>query len=329
MYNARVPTLFQRLRDTALGRLLHFELLDDGLPPDPGFRQGWAGILPGLGDDRLFLDTYEEAMIREPLEAYGIMDGLRARGFKKIRIELNTSDPSFQQLLVYSDDPPCSDPLAEIALHRGSFATRAPFAEKLHGLVLPMLFISWLRLQNPLKNGFQPERPRLPGQKHPGLGLGNEVMVMLSALGQKLLTEGLANTPEYPHNAVLYSQRFMYLDPEAEGRLQALKRDLRKHGLADASWGIMLGCVTEADSGRVLEWFKEEQILPLGHVLRAYFHSRAYRTAARTAAASVKYVLDTKKLAGLPMELPADPPRSSSGFQTAGSGRDPEGTAGR
>jgi hypothetical protein len=298
-------TLFDRLRDAALGRLLHFELLDDGLPPDPGFREGWAGILPGLGDDRLFLDTYEEAMIRERLEAYGIIEGLRARGFGKIRLELNTSDPSFQQLLAYSDEPPCAEPLAEIALHRGAFSTRAPFAGKLHGLVLPMLFISWLRLQNPLKNEFPPARPRLPGQKHPGLGLGNEVMVMLAALGLKLNTEGLANTPEYPHNAVLYSQRFMYLDPEAEGRLVALKRDLRKHGLADASWGILLGCVTEANSGRVFEWFKEEQILPLGHVLRAYFHSRAYRTSARTSAASVRYVLDTERLKGPPRELPA------------------------
>ena len=147
---------FKRLREAALGRLTHFEILDGSVPFT--FKEGWEGMLPGLGDDRLFLDAYEEEMLRERFTHYGITDGLRKLGFDKIRLRLNTADPVFQHLEVFSDEPACADPIAEITLHRGNFATRAPFAEKLHGLVLPMLFIQWIRLQNPCRSDFPPSR---------------------------------------------------------------------------------------------------------------------------------------------------------------------------
>ena len=293
---------FKTLKDAALARLRHFEFLEGAGPFT--FKEGWEGILPGLGDDRLFLDTYEEAMLRERLAHYGITEGLKRLGFDTIRLSLNTADPYFQHLEVFSDEPACADPLAEVTLHRGNFATRAPFAAQLHGLVLPMLFIQWIRLQNPRVTVFPADRPQMPGQKHPGLGLGKKVIVMLSELGKKLKTDGLANTPEYPHNAVLYSREFLYLNPEAEGRLKALKRDLSRHGLADASWGIVLGCVRDERSGMPLEWFKEEQIMPLGGVLKEYFSAPAYREAVKAAAEAVHYVLDVERLKAAPRELP-------------------------
>ncbi|MFA6033426.1 MAG: hypothetical protein WC889_11050 [Myxococcota bacterium] len=276
---------------------------------DISFADGWDSILPGLEDDRLFLDTYPDEKLLERFEHYGIMRGVRRAGIKSVTLKLNTSDPGFQNLEIFSKDPPLDDPIAEVTLHKGMFSTKAGFAEKLYGEVIPMVFIQWIRLQNPLRQ-FTAKRPQLPGQKFPGLGVGDRVMIMLSALGEKMKTEGLANTPEYPHNAVLYSQKFMYLNPETQGRLTALKRDLGKYALADGSWGIMLGCVREVRSGETFQWFKEEQILPIGPRLRYYFGSRAYKVAASTAASSVSYELDAGKLASLPRVLttaaPAD-----------------------
>jgi hypothetical protein len=299
-----MPNILLKLRNTALERLRHFEILNTASAFD--FREGWQNVLPGLRDDRLFLDTYEEAMIIERLDHYGIIQGLKDAGINRIKLHMNTADQDFQHLQIYSEDPPLDESLAEITLHKGNFATRAPFASELHGQVIPMLFIQWIQLQNPLIAEFPPGRPRMPGQKHPGLGVGNKVMVMLAMLGEKLGTEGLANTPEYPHNAVLYSPRFMYLDPEAEGKLKALKRDLSGFSLADASWGIVLGCVTEERSGQPFEWFKEEQILPLGCTLKEYFTSRSYRAAVSIAAGSYRFRLDIDRLNSLPREIPGN-----------------------
>jgi hypothetical protein len=223
-----------------------------------------------------------------------------------VKVLMNTADRDYQHLQLKCSDPPCDDPLGEITLHKGMFATKAPFASSLHGLVIPMLFVQWIRLQNPLSAEFTPDHPRMPGQRHPGLGVGSRVMEMLAALGSKLGTDGLANTPEYPHNAVLYAQRFKYLDPRMQGVLKALRRDLAKVSLADASWGIMLGCVRERNSGETLRWPREEQILPLGGALLDHFASGGYKEAVSRAAGAVSYELDAGKLALLRRELPGN-----------------------
>jgi len=298
------------LKKSSMAKLRHFELNpstpDDKAPKTPGLKEGWEGILPSLGEARLFLDTYEEKMIQERLDHYGITEGVKAIGINKIRVQMNTTDSDFQHLLLYSEDPPLTVPFAEITLHKGMFATKAPFAEKLHDKTIPMLFVHWLKLQNPFTEEFQAGKPKMPGQSRPGLGISKKVMEMLIVLSEKLGTEGLANTPEYPHNAIFYSSRFLYLNPESEGMLRALKRDLVGLSLADFSWGIILGCVIDSKTGKLFEWFKEEQILPLGGTLSSYFRSRSYSVDVSVSESAHKYEIDIEKLKTLPREIPGD-----------------------
>ena len=301
-----MPNPLARLTRAAIERLRHFELLNSS-SFDFGMEDGWEEVLPSLSDDKLFLDTYTEEILKERFDYYGITKGLRRAGIKKYAITITTADPGFQHLEVFSREPRADDPVAELTLHKGNFSTRAPFAERLHGETIPMLFIQWIRLQNPLKS-FLPDRPPLPGQKHPGLGIGDQVMVMLAALGEKQHTEGLANTPEYPHNAMLYCQRFQYINPDTEGKLVSLRRDFSEVPLSDLSWGILLGCVRDKKTGAALEWPKEEQILPLGPKLKKYFHSRAYLLSVLTSSQENVYELDLPKLATLPRVLDDKPP---------------------
>ena len=74
--------------------------------------------------------------------------------------------------------------------------------------------IEWMLLQNPCQE-FSPERPRLPGQDYPGLGLGREIMEVLRVLGWRLRVAAFDVNPHcYVHNAVLYARQFSFVEPE-------------------------------------------------------------------------------------------------------------------
>src|SRR5690554_7171923 len=89
----------------------------------------------------------------------------------------------------------------------------------------PMLNIHWLLMQNP-QASFGPGRLPLPGQTHPGTGLGEQVMGLLRNSCRRLKLGGLVTVPAHFHNAMMYAGTYHYIDPNAEGALLALHRDL-------------------------------------------------------------------------------------------------------
>src|SRR4029453_19687251 len=99
----------------------------------------------------------------------------------------------------------------------------------LHALVL-----YWMVLQNP-RASFTLERPRLPGQDHPGLGAREPLYVMLTSWATAWGKDALLNVPEYFHNAVFYTARFRFLEPAEQGRFEALRRVLATLPVAEAS----------------------------------------------------------------------------------------------
>jgi len=97
-----------------------------------------------------------------------------------------------------------------------------------------MLVIHWLVLSSP-DGTFSVDRPRLPGQEKPGLGLLNPTLALLKSLARELSVDGVLDVPDHFHTALFYSRAFLYLDPEAEGRFLAIARDLSGIPLAQAS----------------------------------------------------------------------------------------------
>ena len=140
-----------------------------------------------------------------------------------------------------------------------------------------LLNIRWFSLQNPTKK-FDPNRPRLPGQRYPGTGFGRNALEVLVKLSRHAGREGSVNNPEHFHNAFMY-ENFMFLNPTDEGRFQKMKKDLdqdlRKMGLSCVSWAIYLGFLKE--NGKSVHWDLKEQVLPLSIRMALYFHKISYR----------------------------------------------------
>jgi len=119
------------------------------------------------------------------------------------------------------------------------------------------------------------------------------VVTLLMIVCWRLRLAGVLNVPEHFHNAFMYSSVFYYLNPEYNGRLKAMARDLlkkEKHHLAKVSWAVDFGCVRE--NGAPFQWFTAEQLIPIHKELKEYFRSAEYREAETVARKKFQYTLD-------------------------------------
>ncbi|HLO10342.1 MAG TPA: hypothetical protein VK303_06660, partial [Desulfobacteria bacterium] len=154
-----------------------------------------------------------------------------------------------------------------------------------------MLVIHWLVLSSP-DGTFTVDRPRLPGQEKPGLGLLNPTIALLKALSRELSVDGVLDVPDHFHTALFYSRAFRYLDPEAEGRFLAIARDLSGIPLTLASDAIREGCLVDRTTGASISWPTAEQVLALRGPLRRFLRSPSYREARNRASADHRFIVN-------------------------------------
>ena len=232
-------------------------------------------LVPSRAHGAMLLDYYSPDDVREALVRYGVTPRLALRGFGEPDVELETADPEHQVVRVRASRNDRSWLLGEAFLHAGDFETDAPFAEALHGRRMRMLYIQWLRLQDPSRS-FTPDRPALPGQDHPGLGIGREVMAMFLGMADRLHFAGIVSCPEFLHNAVLYRRSFRFFDPAAQGRFEALAATGAGLPLAELAWAVEQGRVLDEAAGSPLSWTREEMICPTSPLLREHFEAATY-----------------------------------------------------
>lgn len=240
---------------------------------------------------RRFLDHYGVAGLQVAFERYGLLAALERRGFKSVQVETRVHADR-HELLVTCE----AQRLVEIVLRRDVLTvphdaseSETPSAPD----VYRVLTVDWLSLQNP-RASFSAERPRLPGQTFPGLGIGWRVMTLLARMVERLQLDGFVTVAEYLHNAELYAREMPHLDPRELGRLTALLRTLRSEELlttAQASWAMEWGLVYE-DGGDVARWRGELQVAAEHGGLRARWATPRYRERARESAEQFRYVLD-------------------------------------
>lgn len=240
-----------------------------------------------------FLGYYSPSGIRYALEKYGFFDILKKKGYDNFKVSINTQDPYKQRIAVYFDKKAPNHLLGELVVKRKHITVYPPFPSRIHGRDFEMISVEWLCMQHP-RGQFKPEKPRLPGQKYPGLGLGAMIMELLVIMCGRLRTAGLLNVPEYFHNAQMYTPQFRYLDPGLEGRRMAIQRDLlTNYSLSQVSWAIDMGCVEE--NGEPFKWFVGEQVIPLDRDLKEYFEGKDYLVYAHKVAAENRYTLNVEK----------------------------------
>lgn len=240
-----------------------------------------------------FLGYYSPSGIRFALERYGFFKALKKRGFENIHLIMNTQNPYKQRLAIYAEKKDPGHLIGELVVKRKHINIFSPFPHRVHERDFEVISIEWLCMQNPAAT-FPADRPRLPGQKHPGLGMGGAVMELLVIMCKRLRTAGLLNIPEHFHNSQMYSPQFRFVNPLFEGKRQAIARDLLStFSLSEVSWAIDLNCVSE--NGEAFEWVVSEQLIPLDRDLKEYFNHKKYLQTVAEHAGQYHYSLDLNK----------------------------------
>lgn len=252
-----------------------------------------------------FLGYYSPSGIQYALERYGFFEILKEKGFQDVKLTINTKDPYKQRIAVHYEKKDPDHLIGELVVKRRHITLYPPFPCLIYGRSFEVIAVEWLCMQNP-KATFTPERPILPGQKYPGLGLGEMIMEILVIMCGRLRTAGLLNVPEHFHNAQMYSTHFRYLDPIEEGKRLSIVRDLLSgHPLSKVSWAIDLGCVFENE--QPFQWKGSDQIIPLDRDLKEYFESEEYQQTVQNASHTFHYRLDEMMWQQKSKEIPNYP----------------------
>lgn len=243
----------------------------------------------------LFLGTYSAAGLRAVCDRYGLTRQLAERGVDRFDIEIDTEDP-FRHVARLRMRTGAGDDLDGALLFE--LRCRVAFGRDLglRGRLASgsLLVVEWLHMQDPRRR-FEGDRIPLPGQRHPGMGLGAEVEQLLVLAARRLGCGGLVSWPQWVHNAILYRPRWKFVDPAEEGRLTALLRDLGHLGLARLSWAVHLGCVRDAE-GRVVEWRPGPLVLPRLRTVATWFETPRYRATRFAARALARFSVDEERL---------------------------------
>jgi hypothetical protein len=240
--------------------------------------------------NRLF-GRYDPGEILARLGSAGLLAGLSERGYPDPILRLSCTDPSDQRICLYAGGETRDRLLLETRLQITSFHPRrsiGPFTEESS---FRMLVIHWLTLSSP-DGMFSVDRPRLPGQVKPGLGLLNPTVALLKTFSRELPVDGVLDVPDHFHTALFYSRAFRYLDPDVEGKFQAITRDLSGIPLALASDAIQEGCLVDRSTGTPILWPVAEQVMALRGSLRRFLRSHSYREARNRATTDHHFIVN-------------------------------------
>lgn len=194
--------------------------------------------MPGAHEHRL-LGYYTAAGAEYALYRFGIIEQVRRLGYTDLRVSVDRVSVGDRMQVHGTADG------QEHLIFEGVYArTRVhpPPGVRLESDP-EVLFVHWLTLRDP-RQSFSIDRPQLPGQETPGLGLAREAGHMLGLMADRLGLAGVALQPAWYHVAYATRHHFHFVDPARQGRFEALVRDLE--GLA------LLECTRAIAEGRVL-----------------------------------------------------------------------------
>jgi hypothetical protein len=276
-----------------LRRLFRFPLLstEEGRRPVPPRESEILFELAGENPENRLFGRFEVAEVRDRLSSAGLLRGLAARGYNDPVLSLSCADPADQRICLHAGEMSRDRLLMEARLQLSLFHPRHPIGPFTEESSFRMLVIHWLILSDP-ERGFTVDRPRLPGQERPGLGLLDEMLSLLKTFSRELAVDGVLDVPDHFHTALFYSRAFRYLDPEAEGRFQAIARDLAGVPLVLASDAIREGCLVDRATGTTVGWPAAEQVMAVRGPLHRYLRSGEYREARERALAGFRFVVN-------------------------------------
>lgn len=177
------------------------------------------------GQRKRWLGFYSAEGVEHALHRYGVLGELRRLGYGPFRVEIKDEGVGQSARVI---DEPSGEVLLEAV------------AEKKTVGGAPMLYVHWLTLRNP-RARFSDDRPRLPGQDVPGLGLSREITALLCQVAVRLDLEGLAFRPAAYHLAYAGRENLHFVDPVRQGQFEALAEALGAMPLPEATQAVMDG----------------------------------------------------------------------------------------
>ncbi|HHM02044.1 MAG TPA: hypothetical protein ENJ15_03460 [Caldithrix abyssi] len=269
---------------------------------DIDFDQGWDDFslaendlytlnIGGRGEG-LFLGYYSVKGLELIFNKYHIFEKIRKKGYGNPRILLDTSDPYKHRLRVVNEEGKKPLPvLIDLIVRSETVCIDLPYKSPQNGKKYETLAIEWLQMQD-VCGQFSTRRPRLPGQDHPGLGIGSEALELLVIAARRVGLQGIVNIPNHFHNAYFYSRIFHYENPREQAKLKAILRDLGKMPLYKLAWAMEEGAVLDAVSNKPFEWFTGRQVFPLISGWSGMYRSRPYKKAVENYMKDYKFKLD-------------------------------------
>jgi acetoin utilization deacetylase AcuC-like enzyme len=256
------------------------ELTGDGDGKEPGL-DDWGltaeDLLPGMAAvhrPRRLLGYYSVQGMELALERAGMLDRLRSLGFSP-RLEFDLDNPAGDTVRLYGDGG-----RTELLIESRVRIDRATVPDA------ALLRIEWLLMQNP-RARFTAQRPRLPGQKHPGLGLLPDVMALLIVACDRLQLDGLLFVPAHYNTASQGRKYLRLLEPADEAFLRGLETALHGLPLSEATHSVEQRRVVDARTGRAVAWRNMPMVYPVTDRLRDRVTGEDYERRVAEAAAEM------------------------------------------
>jgi hypothetical protein len=182
---------------------------------------------------------------------------LRAEGFRGLRVEIQAPDGGGHTLRILSLDRP-GELLVEVRLSRRRSAIPG----------MEVIALEWMLLQNP-RARFSERRSRLPGQKHPGLGLLRDIIGWLFVVCESHQLDGIYFVAAHYHVAMQSRRVLRFWKPEDEARTRAMSAVLEGLTLAEATSAVSAGKLIDQATGKPAAWPPAEMVLPVSPRLKA------------------------------------------------------------
>jgi hypothetical protein len=271
-------SLLQRYRRMARGIAPH-ELTGDTPGEDWGLTaDDIAPVMGGMRRPHRLLGYYTRQGLELAFERTGLFDRLRSRGFEEPSLHLELGETAGDTVRLYGDRQ-----------HRELLMEARLNVDRHTVPGMALLRIEWLLLQNP-RASFTPQRPALPGQRHPGLGMLQDILALLVLACDRLQLDGLLFVHSHFHT-VAQGRSLRFLSPEDEGLLRSVRAALGGLPLIEASRAVAEGRVVDPQTGRPFEWTPRPMVLAVTDRLREKIEGEDYDRRAAEAAARNRFVL--------------------------------------
>ncbi|MCK4295378.1 MAG: hypothetical protein KAW56_05370 [Candidatus Marinimicrobia bacterium] len=241
------------------------------------------------------MGVFSKKGIIKILEVFGFIKLLEDIGLFNIDIEIDTNDPHIHRLYAYTGTHSPENKICELVFKQAQLHLKEGILPNFPNRKLNLLQIEWLLLQNP-KMDFNPERPPLPGQSHPGLGLGDRLMELLIIMTRRLRLEGMVNKPNFLHTAFMFTKEFVFTNPNNQAVLYAIRKDLLSdYSFYTVAWATYFNCILNTDDKTPFLWEPDYLILPLTKDLIKYFRSKEYQHKVQDLTKRYHFCIDVEK----------------------------------